>query len=109
LHFPVSAKITLVDLYGTENVGIVIDKFRRTFPVPREMLKYKALEILGPGTETSDAYMYEGKEGMKVIMSDGSRIEVLPGSVHFWCRVDDDKVKKYADWLMEKIYFNASD
>jgi hypothetical protein len=49
--------------------------------------------------------MYEGKEGVKVIMaSSGERIEVLPGSVHFWCRVDE-KVRSYGDWLMQNVYF----
>jgi hypothetical protein len=49
--------------------------------------------------------MYEGKEGVKVIMPEG-RIEVLPGSVHFWCRIDE-KVKFYADCLAENVYFPA--
>ncbi|MER3407939.1 MAG: hypothetical protein C4292_04035, partial [Nitrososphaera sp.] len=35
LHFPVPARIADVDGYGTENVGVVVDKFRRTFPIPR--------------------------------------------------------------------------
>ncbi|AIF83088.1 hypothetical protein NTE_01014 [Candidatus Nitrososphaera evergladensis SR1] len=105
LHFPVPAKVADVDAYGTENIGIVVDKFRRTFPVAREIVKHKAVEILGPDARALDAYMYEGKEGVKVIMTESSRIEVLPGSVHLWCRVDDERVKKYADWLMENVYF----
>ncbi|AIC17054.1 hypothetical protein NVIE_027770 [Nitrososphaera viennensis EN76] len=105
LHFPVPAKVADVDSYGTENVGIVVDKFRRTFPVPRETVKQKAAEILGPGAKALDAYMYEGKEGVKVVMAAEGRIEVLPGSVHLWCRVDNERVKKYADWLMENVYF----
>lgn len=111
LHFPVPAKVTDVDSYGTENVGIVVDKFRRTFPVARESLKQKAAEILGPDAKAFDAYMYEGKEGIKVVTPNG-RLEVLPGSVHLWCRVDDERVRKYVDWLMENVYFftsNSSD
>ena len=50
-----------------------------------------------------DAYTYEGKEGVKVVMSKGS-IEVLPGSMHFWCKVDT-RVRSYGDWLIENIYF----
>jgi hypothetical protein len=103
LHFPAAAKISDIGSYGTENVGVVVDKFRKTFPVPRETVKQKAVEVLGAGARPQDAYMYEGKEGVKVMMSEG-RIEVLPGSVHFWCRIDD-KVRAYADWLMENVYF----
>jgi hypothetical protein len=102
LHFPVPAKLADVDSYGTENVGIVVDKFRRTFPVPRDVVKQKAEEMLGSGAKAQDAYMYEGKEGVKVIMPEG-RLEVLPGSVHIWCRVDE-RVRSYADWLMENVY-----
>lgn len=105
LHFPVPAKIADVDSYGTENVGIVVDKWRKTFPIPREQVKRKAEEVL-PGAKAQDAYMYEGKEGVKVVM-EGGRIEVLPGSIHFWCKADE-KVRQYADWLMENVYFNAS-
>ena len=103
LHFPVPAKISDVDSYGTENIGIVVDKFRRTFPVPRETVKQKAVEMLG--AKAQDAYMYEGKEGVKVAMPEG-RIEVLPGSIHLWCKVDG-RVREYADWLMQNVYFSA--
>ncbi|MCI0561847.1 MAG: hypothetical protein MN733_25455 [Nitrososphaera sp.] len=102
LHFPTPGKISDVDSYGTENIGIVVDKFRKTFPVPRESVKQKALEILGSDARPQDAYMYEGKEGVKVIIPDG-RIEILPGSVHFWCKIDDN-VRSYGDWLMQNIY-----
>lgn len=105
LHFPVAGKISDIDAYGMENVGIVIDKFRRTFPVRREIVKQKTVELLGSDARPQDAYMYEGKEGVKVIMaSSGERIEVLPGSVHFWCRIDE-KVRSYGDWLMQNVYF----
>ncbi|HEX6560396.1 MAG TPA: hypothetical protein VF016_00050 [Nitrososphaera sp.] len=108
LHFPVPAKVADVDSYGTENIGIVIDKFRRTFfPVARETVKQKAAEILGPDAKALDAYMYEGKEGVKVVMTPQGRLEVLPGSVHLWCRIDE-RVRKYADWLMENVYFAVS-
>jgi hypothetical protein len=73
--------------------------------VRREIVKQKAVELLGNDARPQDAYMYEGKEGVKVIMvSSGERIEVLPGSVHFWCRVDE-KVRSYGDWLMQNVYF----
>jgi hypothetical protein len=103
LHFPAPGRISDIDSYGTENVGIVVDKFRKTFPVPREEVKQKAVELLGPAAQPQDAYMYEGKEGVKVILP-GGRIEVLPGSIHFWCAMDK-RVMEYADWLAENVYF----
>jgi hypothetical protein len=102
LHFPAAAKISDIGSYGTENVGIVVDKFRKTFPVPRDTVKQKAIELIGSDARPQDAYMYEGKEGVRVVLPEG-RIEVLPGSVHFWCRLDE-RVKSYADWLMENVY-----
>lgn len=103
LHFPEPRKISDISSYGMENVGIVVDKFRKTFPVPREMVKQKAIELIGSDAKPQDAYMYEGKEGVKVVMPEG-RIEVLPGSIHFWC-ILDEKVRAYADWLAENVYF----
>lgn len=102
LHFPAAGRISDISSYGTENIGIVVDKFRKTFPVPREAVKQKAIELLGDA-QPQDAYMYEGKEGVKVVMP-GGRIEVLPGSVHFWCRIDE-RVRAYADWLAVNVYF----
>jgi hypothetical protein len=104
LHFPNSKKISDIDAYGTENIGIVIDKFRRTFPIPREEIKQMAIKVLGNNVQAHDAYMYEGKEGVKIIVENG-RIEVLPGSIHLWCKVDDEKLKNYVDWLMQNVYF----
>jgi hypothetical protein len=104
LHFPQPGKISDIDSYGTENLSIVVDKFRKTFPLPRQTVKQKAVELIGIDSQPQDAYMYEGKEGVKIVMS-GGRIEVLPGSVHFWCRIDE-KVRAYADWLSENVYFS---
>lgn len=102
LHFPDPKKITDVGSYGTENIGIVVDKFRKTFPISRDTVKQQASEILGD-IDAQDAYMYEGKEGVKVMLKEG-RIEILPGSIHFWCKIDE-KVRAYADWLMQNVYF----
>jgi hypothetical protein len=104
LHFPDSKKIFDIDSYGTENIGIVVDKFRRTFPIPREEIKRMAIEVIGNNVQAHDAYMYEGKEGIKVILENG-RMEILPGSIHLWCKVDDEKIKSYVDWLMQNVYF----
>lgn len=102
LHFPVASKISDISSYGTENIGIIVDKFRKTFPIPREIVKQKAIELIGSNVQPQDAYMYEGKEGVKVLMQEG-RIEVLPGSIHFWCKINE-KVGAYADWLAENVY-----
>lgn len=101
LHFPDPKKISEVESFGEENIGIVIDKFRRKFPISRENIKLKAIELLG-NVKAQDAYMYEGKEGVKIIFENG-RIEVLPGSCHFWCKIDE-RVKSYGDWLMSNVY-----
>jgi hypothetical protein len=101
LHFPDSKKISDIESYGEENIGIVIDKFRRKFPLPRENIKLKAIELMG-NIKAQDAYMYEDKEGVKIIFEKG-RIEVLPGSCHFWCKIDE-RVKSYGDWLMSNVY-----
>jgi hypothetical protein len=104
LHFPDSKKISDIESYGEENIGIVIDKFRRKFPISRESIKLKAIELMGDDIEAKDAYMYEGKEGVKIIFEKG-RIELLPGSCHFWCKIDE-RIKCYGDWLMSNVYLH---
>lgn len=105
LHFPDSKKIYDVENYGTENLSMVVDKFRKTFPISRDIIKQKAVEFLGD-VKPQDAYMYEGKEGLKILTSEG-RIELLPGSIHLWCKVDENK-KKFCDWLMREVFLNKS-
>jgi hypothetical protein len=101
LQFPQHEKIFETESYGTENLGLIVNKFRKTFPIPREQVKLQACGILDT-VRVQDAYMYEGKEGVRVITKNG-RLEVLPGSVHLWCKVDDN-VKSYVDWLMDMVY-----
>ncbi|MGD1834693.1 MAG: hypothetical protein ACPKQO_03130 [Nitrososphaeraceae archaeon] len=100
LHFPDPQKIKKIDDYGSENVGIVFDKFRKTFPISRDVIKKKTIEFL-PSSTISDAYMYEGKEGLRIVLPEG-RIELLPGSIHIWCFIDENIVN-YIDWL----FFNV--
>ncbi len=104
LHFPDSKKIYDVENYGTENLGLVVDKFRKRFPIPREIIKQKAKDYLGSVT-AQDAYMYEGKEGLKILFDEG-RIEILPGSIHLWCKIDGN-LKKFCDWLMQEVFLNT--
>lgn len=105
LYFPDSKKIYDVEDYGTENLSMVIDKFRKTFPIPRDIIKQKAVEFLGD-VNPQDAYMYEGKEGLKILTPEG-RIELLPGSIHLWCKVDEN-LKQFCDWIMQEVFLNKS-
>jgi hypothetical protein len=92
----------VIDSYGTENLGIVFDKHRRQFPIQRETIKKKAIEIFAK-SKVEDAYMYEGKEGVRVTIAEG-RLEILPGSIHLWCNIEKVGVKEYVDWLFDNIY-----
>jgi hypothetical protein len=104
LHFPMPGKISDLDSYGTENISLVVDKFRRVFPIPKETVKQEAIELIGIDAKPKDAYTYEGKEGAKIIIMSKGNIEVLPGSIHFWCKIDD-RIRSYGDWMMENVYF----
>lgn len=106
IHFPNSNKIYNFDEYGKENISIVIDKFRKTFPIQREIIKQKAVEFF-KNANIVDAYMYEGKEGIKIIFNDDarSRIEILPGSFHLWVKIDKD-IENFCNWLLENVYSN---
>ncbi len=101
LNFPQKDKINDFDSYGTENLSMVIDRTKKVFPIKRDLIKSKAKEIFGD-IKVEDAYMYEGKEGVKVFFDLG-RIDVLPHSLHVWCKFDQ-KVNQYCDWLFENCY-----
>jgi hypothetical protein len=106
MYFPDPKKIKDVESFGTENIGIVVDSLRKKFPIPREDIKQKAFELLGPNIQAQDAYMYEGKEGMRIIKENGT-IEILPGSILLWCKLDE-RVKDFGDWLMGHVYYAPS-
>ena len=101
LHFLDPKKITDIDSYGSENLSVVVDPKRKQFPIPRDSIKEKAREFLG-NVETKDAYMYEGKEGVKIFLQNG-RLDILPGSLHLWCQVDSN-TKRFVDWLLVYCY-----
>jgi hypothetical protein len=103
LHFPDSRKISDFDSYGRENLGIIVDKFRKNFIISREIVKSKATATI-PGARVLDAYMYEGKEGVRVILKNG-RIEILPGSVHIWCLIDS-YIENYINWLLDEVFMS---
>jgi len=101
LNFPERGKIEDFESYGTENIGMVIDKFRKTFPIKRDLIKSKASEIFD-SAKIQDAYMYEGKEGVRVVLDSG-RLDILPASLHVWVKFDK-KVIEFCDWLLLNCY-----
>lgn len=101
IHFPDSRKIKDVPSFGTENLGIIIDKSRKKFPILREDIKRKARDMKD-FIEAKDAYMYEDKEGVQVSVTSG-RLEIQPGMVHLWCKIDRDVIS-FVDWLMQYVY-----
>lgn len=103
LHFPDSRKIYDFDSYGRENIGIIVDKFRKNFIISREIVKSKAVASI-PGARVLDAYMYEGKEGVRIILKNG-RIEILPGSVHIWCLIDT-YIENYINWILAEVFMS---
>ena len=107
IHFPDKKKIYDVNEYGTENISIIIDKFRKSFPLSRSSIKEKANQQFGADIIADDAYMYEGKEGVRIKFSKNpdkvSRIEILPGSFHLWTKIDDSIVQ-FCNWLLASVY-----
>ncbi|MGI0010463.1 MAG: hypothetical protein ACREAE_03595 [Nitrosopumilaceae archaeon] len=102
LNFPQKEKINDFDSYGTENLSMVINKTKKVFPIKRDLIKSKAKEIFDD-VNVEDAYMYEGKEGVKVFFDSG-RMDILPHSLHVWCKFDQ-KVTEYCDWLFTNCYY----
>lgn len=110
IHFPDSRKILDTQDYGKENISIIIDKFKKTFPIERRQIKITASELLSENIQIIDAYMYEGKEGIKIIFQNqnnnnnkSSRIELLPGSFHLWVKLDQN-IENFCNWLLSNVY-----
>jgi hypothetical protein len=101
LNFPKIGKIEDYESYGTQDISMIIDMTRKVFPIEREIIKSKAREVFGD-IKVEDAYMYEGKEGVKVFLDSG-RIDILPHSLHIWCKFDS-KVTEFCDWLLVNCY-----
>ena len=101
MNFPHEGKIEDFDSYGTQDLSIIVDQSKTNFPIDRSIIKSKAKEIFGD-IKVDDAYMYEGKEGAKIFLENG-RIDILPHSLHIWCKFTD-KVSKYCEWLLENVY-----
>lgn len=101
VNFPQEGKIEQFDLYGKRDLSLIIDRERKNFPIQRIVIKEKAKQVFGK-VEVEDAYMYEGKEGVRVY-APGGKIDILPHSLHIWT-LFDEKVTKFCDWLMENVY-----
>ncbi len=101
VNFPHRGKIEDFDSYGTQDLSIIVDQTKTNFPIERNIIKSKAKEVLGD-VKVEDAYMYEGKEGVKVFFENG-RIDILPHSLHIWCKFSE-KVTQYCNWLLENVY-----
>jgi len=67
VNFPHKGKIENFDMYGKQDLSFIVDMERTNFPIKRDIIKEKAREFFGD-VETDDAYMYEGKEGVKVFL-----------------------------------------
>ncbi len=101
VNFPKQGRIDEFEMYGKRDLSLIIDHDRKRFPIDREIIKQKAVEMLGD-VKTEDAYMYENKEGVRVF-TDNWKIDILPHSVHVWTCFDD-RVTAFCNWLMENAY-----
>ena len=101
VNFPQMGKIEDFDSYGMQDLSMIINREKKNFPIQRSIIKEKAREIFGD-VQNDDAYMYEGKEGVRVFPP-GGRIDILPHSIHIWCKFDE-KVTLYCNWLLVNVY-----
>ncbi|HEX5458097.1 MAG TPA: hypothetical protein VFX64_06900 [Candidatus Nitrosotalea sp.] len=101
LNFPERGKIEDYESYGTENIGFVFQRNSKSFPIPRDLIKSKASDTL-ENVQIQDAYMYEGKEGVRII-DKNFRLDVLPASLHVWGKINDE-IRNFCDWLFENCY-----
>ena len=101
VNFPKEGRIDEFDMYGKRDLSLIIDYDRKRFPIDRELIKQKAKDLLGD-IKTEDAYMYEGKEGVRVF-TENWKIDILPHSLHVWTEFNEN-VTAFCDWLMENVY-----
>ncbi len=101
LNFPEKKTIYDFESYGKQNISIIIDRTCKKFPIHRDIIKIQIKKMF-PNTTIKDAYMYEGKEGLKVFLNHG-RIDILPHSFHLLCKCTND-VMGFSDWLLANVY-----
>ena len=104
VNFPHEGKIDNFEMYGKQDLSLIIDMEKKRFPMDRGIFKDKALEILGD-IKTEDAYMYEDKEGVRIIFNDNiqDKIDILPHSLHIWYEFTQP-VTEFCEWLLENVY-----
>ena len=104
VNFPHEGKIENFDMYGKQDLSLLIDMERRRFPIDRSIIKEKAIELLGD-VKTEDAYMYEDKEGVRIIFNNNiqDKIDILPHSLHIWYEFTESVIE-FCDWLLENVY-----
>ena len=104
VNFPHEGKIDNFEMYGKQDLRLIIDMEKKRFPMDRGIIKEKALEILGD-IKTEDAYMYEDKEGVRIIFNDNiqDKIDILPHSLHIWYEFTQP-VTEFCEWLLENVY-----
>ena len=104
VNFPHDGKINDFEMYGKQDLSLIIDMEKKRFPMDRNKIKEKALEILGD-IRTEDAYMYEDKEGVRIIFNNNiqDKIDILPHSLHVWYEFTQP-VTEFCEWLLENVY-----
>ena len=104
VNFPHEGKIDDFEMYGKQDLSLIIDMEKKRFPMDREIIKEKALEALGD-IKTEDAYMYEDKEGVRIIFNGNiqDKIDILPHSLHIWYEFTQP-VTEFCEWLLENVY-----
>ena len=109
VNFPHEGKINDFDMYGKQDLSFIVDMEKQRFPIKRQKIKEKAKELFGD-VEVADAYMYEGKEGVKVFLAPANeagrkedRIDILPHSLHVWFEFTEP-VTEFCNWLLENVY-----
>ena len=104
VNFPHEGKIDDFEMYGKQDLSLIIDMEKKRFPMDRGIIKEKALEILGD-IKTEDAYMYEDKEGVRIIFNENiqDKIDILPHSLHIWYEFTQP-VTEFCEWLLENVY-----
>ena len=104
VNFPHEGKIDDFEMYGKQDLSLIIDMEKKRFPMDRSIIKEKALEILGD-IRTEDAYMYEDKEGVRIIFNNNKqdKIDILPHSLHIWYEFTKP-VTEFCEWLLENVY-----
>ena len=104
VNFPHEGKIDNFEMYGKQDLSLINDMEKKRFPMDREIIKEKALEILGD-IKTEDAYMYEDKEGVRIIFNGNiqDKIDILPHSLHIWYEFTQPVIE-FCEWLLENVY-----